>query len=117
MWNRSALGSLRRRRLDLIRVFQAPHTKVQPWVAVLFNCNSQKSVNNFDVIFQCLMVPRFLRLQYCCLLKNKSDLLSRLSLQGTLLTAFYQGNTLLFVACVDKQRKPDISGDKCDGLR
>ena len=42
MWTRSPLGSLRRGRLDLIRVFQAPHTKAQPWVATLLTVTRKK---------------------------------------------------------------------------
>ena len=42
MWTRSPLGSLRRGRLDLIRVFQAAHTKAQPWVATLLTVTRKK---------------------------------------------------------------------------
>ena len=56
--NRLTLGNL-----DLMRVFQAVHTKGQPRVPILLTVTRKKLLlNNFDVIFQCLIVPRFLKL-------------------------------------------------------
>ena len=95
MWTRSPLGSLRRGRLDLIRVFQAPHTKAQSWIATLLTVTRKKL---------------FTTLIYFSMFNGATVL-------KTSILLFAQGHELLFFACVDKRRKPEISGDKCDGHR